>query len=75
MPSSGMLRRVVFVTVDVSEELSASIIMVKRIGELKTTLAVTSNRSTLGRSTILYDNIYIYIYIYIYIVTCYGWVV
>jgi hypothetical protein len=32
---------------DVSEELSASFIMVTRIGELGTTLAVTSNRHTL----------------------------
>jgi hypothetical protein len=32
---------------DVSEELSASFISVTRIGELGTTLAVTSNRRTL----------------------------
>jgi hypothetical protein len=44
MPSSGMLRRVAHVRNDVSEELSASIIGVTRIGELRTTLAVTSNR-------------------------------
>jgi hypothetical protein len=37
--SYGMLRHVVFVTTDVSEELSASIIRVTRIGELGTTLA------------------------------------
>jgi hypothetical protein len=43
MPSSGMLRRVALVRTDVSEELSASI-RVTRIGELGTTLAVTSNR-------------------------------
>jgi hypothetical protein len=49
MPSSGMLRRVVFVRTDVSEELSASIISVTRIGELGT-LAVTSNRSTLRKN-------------------------
>jgi hypothetical protein len=49
MASSGMLRRVVLVTTDVSEELSASIMMT-RIGELRTTLAVTSNRRTLRRS-------------------------
>jgi hypothetical protein len=41
-----MLRRVVLVRTDVSEEHSASIIMVTRIGELGT-LAVTSNRRTL----------------------------
>jgi hypothetical protein len=39
------------VRIDVSEELSASIIRVTRIGELGTTLAVTSNRSTLLRNT------------------------
>jgi hypothetical protein len=36
---------------DVSEEHSASIIRVIRIDELGTTLAVTSNRSTLRRNT------------------------
>jgi hypothetical protein len=39
MASSGMLRRVALVRTDVSEELSASIIRVTRIGELGTTLA------------------------------------
>jgi hypothetical protein len=43
MASSGMLRRVALVRADVSEELSASIIRVTRIGELRTTLAVTSS--------------------------------
>jgi hypothetical protein len=43
MASSGMLRRVALVRTDVSEELSASFIKVTRIGELETTLAVTSN--------------------------------
>jgi hypothetical protein len=51
MPSSGMLRRVAPVRTDVSEELSASIINVTRIGELGTTLAVTSNRRMLRRNT------------------------
>jgi hypothetical protein len=46
MVSSGMLRRVALVITDVSEELSASFIRVARIGELGTTLAVTSNRRT-----------------------------
>jgi hypothetical protein len=44
MVSSGMLRRVALVRTDVSEEHSASFIRVARIGELETTLAVTSNR-------------------------------
>jgi hypothetical protein len=47
MPYSEMLRRVAFVTTDVSEEHSTSIIRVTRISELGTTLAVTSNRHTL----------------------------
>jgi hypothetical protein len=42
-----MLRRVALVRTDVSEEPSASFIKVTRIGELGTTLAVTSNRRTL----------------------------
>jgi hypothetical protein len=43
MASSGMLRLVALVRTDVSEELRASFIRVTRIGELGTTLAVTSN--------------------------------
>jgi hypothetical protein len=46
MVSSGTLRRVALVRTDVSQELSASFIRVTRIGELGTTLAVTSNRRT-----------------------------
>jgi hypothetical protein len=46
-----MLSRVALVKTDVSEELSASFIRVTRIGELGTTLAVTSNRHTLRRNT------------------------
>jgi hypothetical protein len=51
MASSGMLRRVALVRTDVSKELGASFIRVTRNGELRTTLAVTSNRRTLQRNT------------------------
>jgi hypothetical protein len=47
MLSSGMLGRVALVGTDVSEERIASTIAVTRIGEIRTTLAVTSSRSTL----------------------------
>jgi hypothetical protein len=50
MASSGMVHRVALVRTDVSEELSASFIKVTRIGELGTTLAVTSNQHTLRRN-------------------------
>jgi hypothetical protein len=46
---SGMLRRLAPVRTGVSEELSASIIRVRRIDELGT-LVVTSNRCTLRNS-------------------------
>jgi hypothetical protein len=46
-----MLHRVALVRTDVSEALSASFTKVTRIGELGTTLAVTSNRRTLRIST------------------------
>jgi hypothetical protein len=49
MASSGMLRHVALVRTDVSEKLSASFIKVTRIGELGSTLALTSNRITLRR--------------------------
>jgi hypothetical protein len=45
MAPSAMLRRVALVRTDISEELSAAFIRVTKIGELGTTLAVTSNRS------------------------------
>jgi hypothetical protein len=51
MAASGLLRPVALVRTDFSEDLSASIIMVTRIGKLGTTLAVTSNRHTLRRNT------------------------
>jgi hypothetical protein len=51
MASSGMLRHVALVRTDVSEECSASFNRVTRIGELGTTLAVTSHRRTLRRNT------------------------
>jgi hypothetical protein len=44
MASFGILRHVALVRTEVSEELGASIIWVTRIGELGTTLAVTSNQ-------------------------------
>jgi DNA-binding TFAR19-related protein (PDSD5 family) len=47
----GLLHRVALVRTDVSEELSASIIRVARIGELEITIAVTSNRRMLRRAT------------------------
>jgi hypothetical protein len=43
-----MLRRVALVRNDVSEEFSASFITVKRLGELGTRLAVTSNRRSVA---------------------------
>jgi hypothetical protein len=49
MASSGMLRHASLVITYVLEELSTSFIRVTRIGELGTTLAVTSNRRTLRR--------------------------
>jgi hypothetical protein len=51
MASSGMLRHVALVRTDVLDELSASFMRVARIGELGTTMAVTSNRCTLRRKT------------------------
>jgi hypothetical protein len=51
MSSSGMLRRVALVRTDVSEELSAYFIRMTKIGEIGTTLAVTSNRRMLRRNT------------------------
>jgi hypothetical protein len=51
MMSSGTLRRVALVRIGVSKERSAaSFIRVTKIGELGTTLAVSSNRRTLPRN-------------------------
>jgi hypothetical protein len=44
MASSGMLRRVALVRTDVSGELSASLIRVTRIGEVRTTLVRSVRR-------------------------------
>jgi hypothetical protein len=49
MVSSGLLRRVVLVRTDDSEEPGASFIRVTKIGELGTTQAASSNRRTLRR--------------------------
>jgi hypothetical protein len=49
--SSGLLRRVALARNDDSEKLSAPFIRVTRIGELRTTLAVTSNRRTFRTNT------------------------
>jgi hypothetical protein len=51
MVSSGLLRRVALVRIDVSEEPGASVIRVTKIGALGTTQAATSNRRTLRRNT------------------------
>jgi hypothetical protein len=47
-----MLRRVALVRTDVSEEPSASLIRVTRIGELGTTLAAISNRRLQGAASV-----------------------
>jgi hypothetical protein len=52
MASSGMVRRVALVRTDVSEELSACFIRVTRIGELGTTLAVSSLNISSQRASV-----------------------
>jgi hypothetical protein len=51
MPSYGVLRQMTLLRTEVSEEISASITRVTRIGELGATLAVTNNRLTLRKNT------------------------
>jgi hypothetical protein len=53
-----ILRRVALVRTSISEELLASTLRVRRIGELGTTLGVTSNRSTLRRNSVLHITTY-----------------
>jgi hypothetical protein len=48
-----MLHRLALVRTVVSEELSAAVIRATRIGELETTLAVTTNQRTLRRNNML----------------------
>jgi hypothetical protein len=52
-----MLRCVVLVRTDVSEERIASIICITRMGELGTTLAATNNRSTQILETLMMEAI------------------
>jgi hypothetical protein len=48
LASSGWLLRVALVRTDVSDELSASIIRVTRIGELGTTYCISSQRPSVA---------------------------
>jgi hypothetical protein len=57
MPYSQMLRRVALVRTDVLEGPITSVIRTTRIGKLGTTLAVTSNQSTLLTEYFLYVNL------------------
>jgi hypothetical protein len=58
MPSSGVLRRVDHVRTDISDEHIASTMRLTRIGELETTLDVSSNRGTLRTRTIVFGIVY-----------------
>jgi hypothetical protein len=57
LPSFWILRHVPFVRADVSEERIASVITGTTVGELGTTLAVTSNRNTLRRNLLVTANV------------------
>jgi hypothetical protein len=48
-----MLRRVALVRTDISEDISAYVMRMRRIGELGTTLALTSNRLMLVTATVV----------------------
>jgi hypothetical protein len=63
-----MLHRVALVRTDVSEELSASFIRVTGLGELGTTLAVTSLPSSLilAFCSMYYLFIFYYLFIWLY---------
>jgi hypothetical protein len=55
MESSGILRSVALIGTYISEELSATIIRVTRIAEVRTTLSVTNNWRTLCRLLVTDD--------------------
>jgi hypothetical protein len=57
MALSGMLHCAAGVRTDVSDDYIASIIRVKRIRELRTTLAVTSNHRTLRKNAMFLRNV------------------
>jgi hypothetical protein len=61
MQSSGILRRVALVRIDVSEERSASITRVTGTDELRT-LAVTSNRRKLRINTSISSSILVFLH-------------
>jgi DNA-binding TFAR19-related protein (PDSD5 family) len=56
MPSSGMLRRVTLVRTDISEELSASIIRVIRIGELGKSVLTRATLRNIPKDVILHSH-------------------